>query len=121
MGILSWGGNVRIGTAAPNNVNVHGVVMARNGIFTADNYTSIAVGPRGLVNLLGGAITNFYGAFGQFNSITGLQVSGFGRNFVYDGRMLQGSSPPYFPSLNTFIAFTNDLTNKMVWQEGDNQ
>lgn len=116
LGIVSWGGNVRIGTTAPNDVNIHGTIMARNGIFTVDNYNYGV--PRGTATLLGGVITNFYGAFGQFNASTGQVVRGYGRNFVYDSRMATGKSPPYFPSMSTFIAFTNDITDKVNWQEG---
>jgi hypothetical protein len=119
LGILSWGGNVRVGAAAPNNVTIHGTVMARNGVFTADDYSSKCY-PNGcgIATLLGGAITNFYGAFGTFNGATGQQLSGYGRNFVYDERMAQGNAPPYFPSMRTFTAFTNDITDKLTWQEG---
>jgi hypothetical protein len=116
LGLVSWQGDVRVGSAAPNNVEIHGTIMAMNGIFQVDNYDTGA--SRGTATLLGGVISNNYGAFGTFNSSTGVQVSGYGRNFIYDQRMGQGSVPPYFPSLNTFIAFTNDITDKMVWQEG---
>lgn len=116
LGIVCWGGNVRVGNAAPDDVNIHGTIMARNGIFTVDNYDSGA--SRGTATLLGGAITDFYGAFGQFNSGTGQMVHGYARNFVYDSRMATGKSPPYFPSMRTFIAFTNDITDKLNWQEG---
>ncbi len=119
LGLVSWTGDVRIGTGAPNNVEIHGTVMAQSGIFAVDNYDDQAKGPRGTATLLGGAISDNYGAFGQFNGSSGVQVSGYGRNFVYDQRMQQGSAPPYFPSLNTFIAFTNDITDKLVWQEGE--
>lgn len=119
LGIVSWNGDVRVGNSAPNNVDIHGTVMAENGIFSVNDYDDQGVGPRGTATLLGGAISDNYGAFGQFNSSNGNQVSGYGRNFVYDERMLQGKSPPYFPTLNTFIAFTNDLTDKLVWQEGE--
>lgn len=113
-GILSWGGNVRIGTAAPNNVNIHGVIMAVRGIFTVDNYNRGS--PRGTATLLGGAITNFYGPFGTFSGLT--QRSGYGRNFVYDARMLQGMAPPYFPYTDTFASFDDGgLDNKLVWQD----
>jgi hypothetical protein len=118
LGLVSWGGDVRVGTAAPNNVQIHGTIMAENGIFAVDNYDDSGVGPRGTATLLGGAITDDYGAFGQFNGSTGAQTSGYGRNFIYDGRMQAGKAPPYFPSLDTFIAFTNDITDKLVWQEG---
>ncbi|HRZ40033.1 MAG TPA: DUF4900 domain-containing protein, partial [Candidatus Omnitrophota bacterium] len=82
-----------------------------------DNYDSGA--PRGTATLLGGAITDSYGAFGQFNGTTGQPTSGYGRNFVYDERMRFGEAPPYFPTLNTFVAFSNDITDKMVWKAGD--
>ncbi len=116
LGILTWNGNVRIGTSAPNNLNIHGVVMAagRNGIFTVDNYNSGS--PRGTVNLLGGAITDFYGAFGTFSGTT--PVTGYGRNFVYDARMLSGIAPPYFPYMTNFTSFDDGaLDNRLTWQD----
>jgi hypothetical protein len=118
LGILSWGGDVRIGASCPDNASVHGIVMARNGVFTVDNYASPPA--RGTLTLLGGVITQFYGAFGTFSGATGEQLSGYGRNFIYDDRMLAGQSPPYFPSMRAFIAFSNDITDKVSWQEGGN-
>lgn len=118
MGMVAWGGDIRIGTTAPDDVQIHSIIMARNGVFQVDNYTDQGVGPRGTATLLGGAITQFYGAFGLFNGSTQQQLSGFGRNFIYDDRTLQGKSPPYFPSMKTFIAFTNDITDKIAFQEG---
>ena len=119
LGIVSWNGDVRIGTSAPDNVDIHGTVLAKNGIFQVDDYNNTGAGGRGTATLLGGVITDNYGAFGLFNGSTGTQISGYGRNFVYDGRMETGNAPPYFPSLNTFVAFTNDITDKMIWQEGE--
>jgi len=58
------------------------------------------------------------GAFGLFNGETGNYLTGYGRNFVYDARMMEGKTPPYFPTLNAFIAFTNDILDKIVWQIG---
>lgn len=116
LGLVSWAGNVRIGTSAPNDISVHSTILARQGVFQVDNYSSGS--PRGTATLLGGIISDDYGAFGTFNGATGLQVSGYGRNFVYDERMETGSAPPYFPSLNTFVAFSNDIADKLVWQEG---
>lgn len=119
LGIVSWNGDVRIGTSAPDNVNVHGSIFASDGIFTVDSYNNQGIGPRGTATTLGGVITDNYGAFGLFSGSTGNQLSGYGRNFVYDERMQSGGAPPYFPTLNTFIAFTNDITDKMVWREDD--
>lgn len=118
LGILSWGGNVNVATTAPNNIEIHGIVMARNGIFQTTNYDDTIKGNRGTATLLGGVITQFYGAFGLFDGTTGAPISGYTRNFVYDTRTQGGLSPPYFPTMNTFIAFTNDLTDKVAYQEG---
>lgn len=118
LGLVSWEGDVRIGTSAPDDVQIHGTIMARNGILQVDSYNNTGVGPRGTATLMGGVITDNYGAFGLFNGRTGQYLSGYGRNFVYDERMGLGSAPPYFPSLDTFIAFTNDISDKLVWQEG---
>lgn len=119
LGLVTWNGDVRIGTGAPDNVNVHGTVLAKAGILQVDNYSDTGTGGRGTATMLGGVISDYYGAFGLFNGSTGTQVAGYGRNFVFDERMASGNAPPYFPSLNTFIAFTNDITDKMIWQEGD--
>ncbi len=116
LGLVAWGGDVNIATTAPNNIEMHGIVMARNGIFQVTNYNSGA--PRGIVTLLGGVITQFYGAFGLSDAATGTLVNGYGRNFVYDSRTLLGKAPPYFPSMKTFIAFTDDLTDKVSYQDG---
>lgn len=119
LGIVSWNGSVRVGTSAPDNVEVHGSIMSQNGVFSVDDYTNQGRGPRGIATLLGGAITNNYGAFGLFSGSTGQQLSGYGRNFVYDERMKLGKAPPYYPSLNAFIAFSNDIVDKLIWQEGE--
>ena len=117
LGVVSWGGNIRIGTSAPNNINIHGILMARGGMFTVDGYDDYG-GSRGTATLLGGVITEFYGPFGLFNGYTGEQLSGYGRDFNYDSRTQMGKSPPYFPTLKTFIGFTNDLTDQVVYWEG---
>jgi hypothetical protein len=119
LGLVSWQGDVRVGTAAPDDVQVHGTIFASSGIFAVDEYDNAGTGPRGTATLLGGVISDNYGAFGQFSGATGQQIAGYGRNFVYDERMQTGQAPPYFPSLQTFIAFTNDIADKIVWQEGE--
>ncbi len=116
LGILSWGGNIRIGTSAPNDVEIHGIVMAHNGIFTVDNYSSGS--SRGIATLLGGVITNFYGAFGTFSG--GGMQTGYGRNFVYDARVLAGSAPPYFPYMSSFtsnVVPSDIFDTRTSWRE----
>ncbi|MFA6217359.1 MAG: DUF4900 domain-containing protein [Candidatus Omnitrophota bacterium] len=114
LGILSWGGDVRVGTSAPDDVQIHGVVMAPHGVFRVDDYNQDS--PRGVATLLGGAITDFYGAFGTFSGST--PTHGYGRNFVYDDRMMHGTTPPYFPYLSNFVSFDDGkLDQKLVWQD----
>jgi Tfp pilus assembly protein PilX len=119
LGLVSWAGAVHVASTAPSDIDIHATVMATSannnaGYFQADAWNSGNL--KGTATLLGGVITYDYGAFGQFNSQSGQATSGYARNFVYDERMLQGKSPPYYPSLSTFIAFTNDITDKLVWQ-----
>ncbi len=107
---------MHIGASAPNDVVVHSTLMAKQGIVTVDNYSTGAA--RGRATVLGGVISNNYGAFGTANFSTGAQLTGYGRNFVYDSRLETEMTPPYFPTMNTFIAFTNDINDKKFWQEG---
>ncbi len=113
LGLVSWNGNIRIGSSAPNDLNIHGTVMTRSGSLQVDNYSSGS--HRGTVTILGGVIQDAYGPFGTFGGGGG---TGYGRNFVYDERMMTGSPPPYFPSLSTFVTNTGDLTDNLIWQEG---
>jgi len=110
---------VRIGTTAPDDINVHAVVMAPNGVFTVDNYDSGA--SRGTAILLGGVISGWYGAFGTFSGTSGMRT-GYGRNFVYDNRVLQGMAPPYFPYMDKFtIDNPAGLSRRPLWREIDGQ
>jgi hypothetical protein len=89
--------------------------MAPDGIFCVDDYGNTTRGPRGNVTLFGGAITEYYGAFGTFNGST--MKSGYGRNFVYDARMLSGKTPPYFPYMSNFTTSEQGLNNRLLWQD----
>ena len=112
LGIFSSGGSVHIGGSAPNNVNIDAFVMATGstGQFGVDNYNSGSA--RGAVNLRGGVVANYYGAFGTFNS-AGAMVSGYSRSFHYDRR---GLDPPFYP---TTTRFDSDLPSArtMAWKE----
>lgn len=82
---------------APDDVNIHGVLMSSEGIVGVEDYNRGST--RGSVNLLGGIIENHYGAFGTFNGRTGTPQTGYGRTFTYDQRMYSRVSPPYFPTI----------------------
>jgi hypothetical protein len=112
-GIYSSGGSVRVGTSAPDGMNLDAFVMATGGTgsFTVDSYSSGT--PRGIFNLRGGMVENYYGPFGTFSSSTGLQTHGYGRNFMYDRR---GLIPPYYPVTNRFTA-NAPSARTLAWRE----
>jgi hypothetical protein len=124
LGLYSAGNDIRITTAAPNNLEIHAVMMAGN---TADAFnSSVNVqnynmgAPRGTVRLIGGIIEEYYGAFGTFSPTTGNPITGYGRDFRYDRRMSRGFSPPYFPTTNLYeIVQGNDRLAgvRPAWRE----
>ena len=71
------------------------------------------------MNLLGGVIEKYYGAFGTASS-QGVQLTGYGRNFTFDTRMARGSTPPYFPTTSQFMVTSGSQTLagvKPAWRE----
>jgi hypothetical protein len=122
LGIYSANNDIRITTAAPNDLDIHAILMAGNpsdslnSSVNVQNYDSGS--PRGSVRLIGGLIEEYYGAFGTFNSSTGQLQTGYGRDFKYDRRMGRGFSPPYFPTVNVFDLVAQGLAGaRPVWRE----
>ncbi|MDT3681884.1 MAG: DUF4900 domain-containing protein [Truepera sp.] len=104
LGVYTQTGNINFGhnnsktrDNAPYDVTVHGVLMTSRGRVQVEDYSNGGV--RGSVNLLGGIIEYYYGAFGTFNAGSGNQSSGYSRAFTYDRRMSMGIEPPYFPTV----------------------
>lgn len=125
LGLYSAGNEIRITTAAPNDLDIHAVLMAGivgdgfNSSVNVQNYNSGA--PRGTVRLIGGIIEEYYGAFGTFDPNTGNPVTGYGRDFRYDRRMSRGFTPPYFPTTNLFEVLQGNQALagvRPVWREG---
>ena len=103
LGIYSQIGEVLVGNGygdttlnAPNNIEINGVLMSSTDEVRVENHSSGS--SRGTLNLLGGIIERYYGAFGTVNSSTGAAVTGYSRSFTYDERMAGGLAPPYFPT-----------------------
>ncbi len=113
LGLLTSGGNIRVGSSAPNDCNLDAFVMATASLssFMVDSYNSGS--PRGTFHLRGGMIADRYGAFGTFSSSTGNMLTGYARDFRYDRR---GIVPPYFPTTSRFDA---DLptARAIAWRE----
>jgi hypothetical protein len=113
MGILSWNNSIHIGTSAPNDINIHAVLMAPVGQVLVDSYDTTAV--RGTATILGGVIEDSYGAFGI--SSGGSMTHGYARNFAYDRRMANGMAPPYFPTTGRVIRSLNGVTDRPNWRQ----
>ncbi|PNY80777.1 DUF4900 domain-containing protein [Deinococcus koreensis] len=103
LGVYSSAGNIDLispescGGSCPNigaDPEIHAVMMASQGAVQVKAFDQGP--PLGIVNLIGGVIENYYGAFGQF-SASG-PTHGYGRNFVYDPRTSDGYAPPAFPT-----------------------
>jgi Tfp pilus assembly protein PilX len=112
LGLYSSAGNIRVGTSAPNDMEVDAFVMAcgANGAFQVDNYSSGS--PRGTFHLRGGSVTKYYGAFFTFYS-NGTLKTGYARDFHYDRR---GIIPPFYPITNRFSSDRPTARN-IVWKE----
>jgi Tfp pilus assembly protein PilX len=113
LGVYSSGGDVRVGTSAPNDCNLDAFVMAAgvtDASFRVDNYNSGS--PRGTFHLRGGMVSERYGAFHTFTS-SGALNSGFARDFRYDRR---GLVPPFFPTTSRYVA-DRPTARTLAWRE----
>lgn len=113
LGIFTPGGSIRIGSGAPQDMNLDAFVMATsstNGQFAVDNYNSGS--PRGTFHLRGGIVENFYGAFFTFNT-AGVLQTGYARDFHYDRR---GLTPPFYPSTIKFNS-NEPSAHTLAWKE----
>lgn len=81
---------------APRDVQIHGSLMASDGVVTVEDYNR--GDPRGSVRLIGGIIESEYGPFGTFSGSS--PTSGYGRSFIYDPRLARGLAPPFFPTVS---------------------
>jgi hypothetical protein len=112
LGLFSSGGDIVIGTNAPNDMNLDAYVMAAgaNGEFRVENYNSGS--PRGTFHMRGGCVEQYYGAFFTFNT-SGVLQTGFARDWHYDRR---GLVPPYYP---TTVQFDSDepSARTLSWKE----
>lgn len=101
LGILSETENIVIEPFSSTDIDIHGVLMAPQGVVTVDRYDQ--VWGRGSVNLLGGIISDRYGAFGLTSG------AGYGRNFIYDTRMADIRNIPLgFPPTDGLVVPPRD-------------
>ncbi|MFC1544418.1 DUF4900 domain-containing protein, partial [Gemmatimonadota bacterium] len=105
-------GNVYVAATAENldagDETFMCVLMALGTSFAAENYASGS--PRGYLRVIGGIIQDQRGPVGTFNPSTGNIVSGYDKDYVYDGR-LADSPPPAFP--------TTGIVVTLAWKQLD--
>lgn len=112
LGIYTQKGDVSITKEAPDDLNIHAMLMSSEGEVKVDGYNFGS--PRGDVNLIGGLVENWYGAFGTFNPATRQPSTGFGRNFSHDRRFEDpGFTPPFFPQSPTWVPEDAGATLKL--------
>lgn len=101
LGIFSSGGSVKIGTGAPDNINVHATIMAsgtNKGFGSAD-----LSNPHGTIKLLGGIIEYQSQTVGTLDG-NGNLSGGYSRRYFYDNRYATGFAPPFFPTRPVYIS-----------------
>ncbi|WP_309570225.1 DUF4900 domain-containing protein [Deinococcus sp.] len=110
LALLAGTGNLRVGTTAPNDVYLHGAVVAgaSGKGMSVDNYSAGVL--RGAIHTLGSLAEDTDPPRGLANiGSNGLitMVNGFGDAFHFDPRFVNGSAiPPFFPTTTTFAANT---------------
>lgn len=104
--------NVIVSSSAPYNLNINASIMALGNSFTVQNYQ---IGPaKGTLSIYGGVIQQNRGPVGTFNSRTGQRLSGYQKDYRYDGRLKGSLSPPYFPVITTSAGYKY---NTISWVE----
>lgn len=84
--------HVMVQTNAPDNLEIFAHMIAAEGGFGVANYTSSALGPRGVLTVYGGIVNHTRQAVG---STAG---TGYSKNYIYDGRF-HTKPPPGYPVL----------------------
>ena len=120
LGIYTQTGDITIAKSAPD-LNIQGMLLSSQGQVAVQDYDQGA--PMGNINLVGGLVENWYGAFGTHASNSNTPQSGYGRQFTYDQRFTDPYfTPPFFPVSPTWIptdaAQTLNLSS-IVWRQGD--
>ncbi|WP_027481450.1 hypothetical protein [Deinococcus pimensis] len=120
LGIISGSGNVRVGAAAPNDLYLHGAILAGasgKGL-QVDGYNS---GPaRGSIHLLGSLAESSdpprgVGSIDAAGNVS--IVNGYGDAFHFDQRFLNGGTvPPFFPATTRFEA-KSSWPDQQAWRE----
>ncbi len=120
LGLISGDGEITVGAAAPNDLYLHAALLTGKNDkgFSVVNYNSRALS--GSIHLLGSMAESKdpprgIATIGSNGTIT--MVKGYGDDFRFDQRFLNGAvAPPFFPATTTFTAQAAWPTQSN-WQE----
>lgn len=121
LGLYTASGNILVGHRnsgsnlnAPDDVQVHAVLMSAKNEIKVENYNT---GDSGGFFLLGGMIQERRGIFGTFSGSGQYATrTGYERVYTYDPRMGKGMAPPFFPATNV-----DDVTNVTFFTFGQRE
>ncbi|MCS7173251.1 MAG: DUF4900 domain-containing protein [Armatimonadetes bacterium] len=123
LGLYAPRGRIRIPTGTPNDLVIHGVLMAGqpgvdDGVRSEQVVEGLCGRPaQGKLNLLGGLISEYAGVSGCADS-GGRLVSGYADNYRFDRRLGRGFAPPYFPTTTLSAIQAQGIAGqKPRWQE----
>jgi hypothetical protein len=122
LGIFAPTGEIRVPRGTPDNLELHGVLMAgeiREGGFPGQFVVQgLCSRPRqGELRHLGGLIAQYVGVTGCADR-SGRLTSGYSDHKVYDRRMDRGFAPPYFPTSTVPAIQAQNLAGvRPYWQE----
>lgn len=107
LGIFTPGGDVKIASSAPNNLNLHATVMASgtNKGFGAQDLLNA----HGNLKLLGG-ITEYQAKLLGILDVNGLLTGGYLRKLFYDNRYATSFYPNYFPTRSVYLTSMGAFT-----------
>ncbi len=120
LGVFTPGGNIKVDGPDNSDLTIHGAYMASkvdHGFGTLD-YRTYTRGSNVDIVLHGSVIHHTDQAVGTFNSATGQNVTGYGRDWTFDCRLSNGFAPPFFPTQNEWDKLTsfNGLNNRSTWR-----
>lgn len=85
---------------APYDVEIDASLMALGDSFMVEEWWEGP--PKGTLTVLGGIIQKERGPVGTFSGSTGKKLSGYSKNYIYDGRLIN-QNPPYYPTTGDYI------------------
>lgn len=127
LGILAENGHIIVpNNGAPNDLVIMASLMAPRGAFQIENILTVR-GDRGVLTLLGGVISKFYGPLAMATSCNDVSLrDGYGRHIIYDQRMKDINKMPLGFPKTVSLQYSSqrddgtDTFDLVIWKEEKN-